>query len=44
MLRLTAIILFITFLTGCTVVEPIDRAALIEANRLAANETASVAE
>lgn len=28
MLRLIAIILFITFLTGCTVVKPIDRAAL----------------
>ena len=44
MFRLIAIILFTTFLTGCTVVKPIDRAALHEANRLAENETASAAQ
>lgn len=44
MFRLIAITLFITFLTGCTVVEPIDRAALNEANRLAENQTASAAK
>ncbi len=44
MLRLITITLFITFLTGCTVVEPIDRAALKEINKPTADKTESVAK
>lgn len=44
MLRLIAIILSIPFLTGCTVVEPVERAALKETSTLAASTIESVAK
>ena len=41
MLRLITIILFITVLTGCTVVKPMDRAEMNKATQLAASQAAS---